>query len=112
MLWLDPEGFVTGFASGVDPAEARVLAATQKPVAAATFGSTEPLGPPAWKGVPTWYLVATQDQIIPPPAQELFAQRMGATTSSLDAGHLPFISHPDVVTDLVRAAATSIQSGS
>ena len=112
MLWLDPEGFVTGFASGVDPAEARVLAATQKPVAAATFGSTEPLGPPAWKGVPTWYLVATQDQIIPPQAQELFAQRMGATTSSVDSGHLPFISHPDVVTDLVREAATAIESGS
>lgn len=112
MLWLDPEGFVTGFASGVDPAEARVLAATQKPVAAATFGSTEPLGPPAWKGVPTWYLVATQDQIIPPPAQELFAQRMGATTSSVDSGHLPFISHPEVVTDLVREAATSVEAGS
>lgn len=112
MLWLEPEGFVTGFASGVDPAEAWVLAATQKPVAAATLLSEEPLGAPSWTSVPTWYLVAEEDQIIPAEAQQLFAGRMGATTSSVKSGHLPFISHPDVVTDLVRTAATAIESGS
>jgi len=112
MLWLDPAGFVTGFASGVDPAEAAVLAATQKPVAAATLLSEEPLGTPAWKSVPTWYLVAEEDQIIPAEAQQQFAGRMGATTSSVKSGHLPFISHPKVVTNLVRTAAEAIASGS
>jgi pimeloyl-ACP methyl ester carboxylesterase len=108
MLWLDPEGFVTGFASGVDPVEAKVLSAGQKPVAAATLLSEEPLGTPAWKSVPTWYLVAESDQIIPPEAQQLFAGRMGAETSTVASGHLPMISHPDVVTDLVLSAAQSL----
>ena len=70
MLWLDPEGFVTGFASGVDPAEAAVLAATQKPVAAATLLSEEPLGAPAWKSRArrgTWSARRTRSS--PPQAQ-------------------------------------------
>lgn len=111
-LWLDREGFLTGFADGVETDEARLLAAVQKPVAAATLLSETPAGPPAWAAVPTWYLIAEKDQIIPPQAQELFAARMGATTSTVDTGHLPMFVKPTVVTDLVLSAASSLAEAS
>ena len=111
-LWLDPAGFLEFFMPDVDPAKARVYEASQKPVAGATFVSDEPLGEPTWRTVPSWYLVATQDQIIPPDAQRFFAQRMGATTSEVDAGHVAYVSQPQVVVDLIRTAAGAISAGS
>jgi pimeloyl-ACP methyl ester carboxylesterase len=96
----------------VDPARARVFEASQKPVSGATFVSDEPLGEPTWRTVPSWYLVATEDQIIPPDAQRFFAQRMGATTSEVDAGHVAYVSQPQVVVDLIRTAAGAISAGS
>ena len=111
-VWLDPAGFVEFFMPDVDPARARVFEAAQKPVAGATFLSDEPLGVPTWRDLPSWYLVATQDQIIPPDAQRFFAQRMGATTSEVDAGHVAYVSKPQVVVDLIRSAAESLAAGS
>jgi pimeloyl-ACP methyl ester carboxylesterase len=60
---------------------------------------------PAWKSQPCWYLVATQDEAIPPDAQRQFASRMGATTTEVPASHLVLVSHPDEVAQLVRTAA-------
>ncbi len=77
-IWLDRDGFVQYFAPDVDPAQARVLAAVQKPIAASSFLGEES----AWKALPSWYLVPEQDQMIPPDAQRFMAQRTGATIPS------------------------------
>ena len=71
--WLPQDDFVTHFAAGVDPAKARVLHAVQQPIAMSTFDDV--MGVPAWKSHPTWYLVATEDQAIPPDAERQFARR-------------------------------------
>jgi pimeloyl-ACP methyl ester carboxylesterase len=98
-----PEGdFVEHFASGVDPAKARVLCAVQQPISLSTFEDV--MGVPAWKKHPSWYMVATGDQAIPPDAERQFAARMGATTVEVDAGHLAMISHPGEVLSLIKAA--------
>lgn len=75
-----------------------------QPLAASTL--VDVIGEPAWKHVPTWYLVATNDEAIPPDAERRFAKRMGATTIELDSSHVAMTSHPDAVADLIiRAAA-------
>lgn len=108
---LDPAGFVQFFAPDVDPAQAQVLAAVQKPIAASEFLSEEKFGPPTWKTVPSWYLVTEDDQMIPPPAQQFMAQRMGATVSSIKSSHVPMLSHPDVVANLIQTAAQAVSGG-
>jgi pimeloyl-ACP methyl ester carboxylesterase len=70
------------------------------------------MGTPAWKSHPTWYLVATEDQAIPPDAERMFAQRMGATTVEVPSSHVAMVSHPDEVVSLIQAAAQTVESGS
>jgi pimeloyl-ACP methyl ester carboxylesterase len=102
-----PEGdFVHHFASGVDPVTAKVLFAVQQPGAVAAFG--EQMGVPAWKSLPTWYLVAADDQAVWPDAERQMAKRMGATTVEVAAGHLAMISHPADVVNLVETAAQAV----
>jgi pimeloyl-ACP methyl ester carboxylesterase len=60
---------------------------------------------PAWKSLPSWYLVARNDEAIPPEAQRRFAARMGATTAEVSSSHLPMVSHPHEVSDLIQQAA-------
>ncbi len=105
--WLSEDDFVHHFAAGVDPVRAKVLYAVQQPLAGSTF--TDVLGVPAWRSLPSWYLVAAQDQAIPPDAERLFASRMGATTVEVPAGHLAMVSHPDEVTQLIRTAAQGVR---
>ena len=100
--WIPQDDFVKQFASGVDAARAAVLHAVQQPLAGSTF--TDVMGVPAWKSLPSWYLVATRDQAIPPDAERLFATRMGATTVEVPSGHLAMVSHPDEVTQLITTA--------
>jgi pimeloyl-ACP methyl ester carboxylesterase len=101
--WLPEDDFVTHFASGIDPVNARVLWAVQQPISMSAF--EDEMGTPAWKSLPSWYLVATGDQAIPPDAERQFAQRMGATTVEVDAGHLAMVSHAADVVRLIEAAA-------
>ena len=63
------------------------------------------MGVPAWKAVPSWYLVATNDEAIPPDAERLFATRMGATTVEVPSSHVAMVSHPDEVAQLIKTAA-------
>jgi pimeloyl-ACP methyl ester carboxylesterase len=99
-----PEGdFVRHFASGVDPVTAKVLFAVQQPGAVSAFA--ERMGVPAWKSLPTWYLVAAEDQAVLPDAERQMAKRMGATTVEVAAGHLAMVSHPADVVNLVETAA-------
>jgi pimeloyl-ACP methyl ester carboxylesterase len=105
-IWLPEDDFVKHFASGVDPVRARVLHAAQQPLAGSSF--TDVMGTPSWKSRPSWYMVATGDQAIPPDAERLFASRMGATTVEVDAGHLAMISHPGETAQLITAAAEAL----
>jgi pimeloyl-ACP methyl ester carboxylesterase len=63
------------------------------------------MGVPAWKSRPSWYLVATNDEAIPPDAERMFAKRMGASTIEVPAGHLAMVSHAADVVRMIEAAA-------
>jgi pimeloyl-ACP methyl ester carboxylesterase len=102
---LDRTKFRAVFAADVAEAETRIMAATQKPIAGACF--EQPTGTPAWKSIPSWYLLAREDQAIKPELQKFMSQRMGARTTEVASSHVPFISHPDVVAELIQQAATA-----
>jgi pimeloyl-ACP methyl ester carboxylesterase len=108
--WLPEEDYVAHFASDVDPVKARVMHAVQQGLSMSTFEDV--MGVPAWKSLPSWYLVATEDEAIPPDAERMFAQRMGATTVEAPSSHVAMVSHPGEVVRLIRAAAQIVQSGS
>jgi pimeloyl-ACP methyl ester carboxylesterase len=108
--WLPEEDYVAHFASDVDPVKARVMHAVQQGLSMSTFEDV--MGVPAWKSLPSWYLVATEDEAIPPDAERMFAQRMGATTVEVASSHVAMVSHPGEVVRLIRAAAQTVQSGS
>src|SRR5688572_9848978 len=101
--YLNPEMFPQAFAQDVNTTEAEILAAVQKPAHQSLF--TAPSGPPAWKELPTWFVVSENDRIIPPDAERMFAQRMNATTISLDSSHASPVSHPDEIAQLILDAA-------
>jgi pimeloyl-ACP methyl ester carboxylesterase len=63
------------------------------------------MGVPAWKSLPSWYLVATDDEAIPPDAERRFASRMGATTIEVPSSHVAMVSHPDEAARLIKTAA-------
>ena len=86
---LPEDDFVEHFAVGVAPATARVLWAVQQPISLSVFEDV--MGVPAWKSQPSWFLVATRDEAIPPDAERHFAARMGATTVEVDTGHLAMV---------------------
>jgi pimeloyl-ACP methyl ester carboxylesterase len=108
--WLPEEDFVKHFAADVDPVKARVMYAVQQPVAASGFQDV--MGVPAWKSLPTWFLVATADEAIPPEAERQFAARMGATTIEVASSHVAMVSHPDEVAQLIETAAMAVKSRS
>jgi len=102
-VWLSRDDFVHHFAADVDPIRANVMYAVQQGLAGSAF--TDVMSVPAWKSLPSWYLVATEDEAIPPDAERLFASRMGATTVEVASSHVAMVSHPDEVTGLITAAA-------
>jgi pimeloyl-ACP methyl ester carboxylesterase len=105
-LWITTDGFHKAFVGDATDAEAAVMAVVQGPLSIASF--TDKSGPPAWKKIPSWYLVSTNDQMIPPPAQEFMAKRMGATTRSVSASHASMIAHPQEVAEIISLAAESL----
>jgi pimeloyl-ACP methyl ester carboxylesterase len=107
--WLSEDDFVNHFAADVDPVRARVMYAVQQPLAASAFGDV--MGVPAWKSQPAWYLVATNDEAIPPGAERQFAARMGATTVEVPSSHVAMVSHPDDVVQLIESAAKEVPAG-
>jgi pimeloyl-ACP methyl ester carboxylesterase len=107
-VWLPQEDFVNHFAADVDPVKARVMYAVQQPLAATAFNQV--MGVPAWKSLPSWYLITTNDEALPPAAQRLFARRMGATVIEVPSSHLPFVSHPRDVVKLIETAAEAISA--
>src|SRR3989475_2962909 len=108
-VWLSEEDFVGHFAGDVDRPQARVMWAVQQPLAGSAFNDV--MGVPAWKSLPSWYLVATNDEAIPPDAERLFAKRMGATTVEIASSHVAMVSHPDAVVKLIKDAARTVGTG-
>jgi pimeloyl-ACP methyl ester carboxylesterase len=108
--WLPEDDFVNHFAGDIDPVKARVMCAVQQPLAASTFQDV--MGVPAWKSHPSWFLVAENDQAIPPDAERQFAKRMGATTVEVPTNHVAMVSHPDDVAQLIKTAAEAVQAAS
>jgi pimeloyl-ACP methyl ester carboxylesterase len=101
--WLPEDDFVNHFAADVDPVKARVMFAVQQPLHWSAL--EEVMGVPAWRALPSWFLVADGDQAIPPAAQRQFAPRMGATTVEVSTNHVAMVSHPDEVLQLIKTAA-------
>jgi pimeloyl-ACP methyl ester carboxylesterase len=107
-LWINRDGFHTAFAADATATEAAVMAAVQRPLSFASFAGKS--GAPAWKTIPSWYLICTDDHMIPPPAQEFLAKRMGAKVRSVASSHAPFMSRPQDVADIILAASASLSS--
>ena len=103
--WIPEDDFVGHFAADVDPVKAKVIHAVQQPLAASALD--EVMGVPAWKSLPSWFLVAEGDQAIPPDAERLFAKRMNATTTEVPTNHVAMVSHPDDVIALIKKAAAA-----
>src|SRR6266566_5114257 len=108
--WLSEDDFVNHFAADVDPVRARVMYAVQQPLATSAFGDV--MGVPAWKTLPSWYLVAADDQALPPAAERQFAARMGATTVEIPSSHVAMVSHPGEVAQLIKTAAETVPATS
>jgi len=100
---LSEESFLKYFANGVDHKTAEVLFATQGATAAAALGERTTVA--AWHSKPSFYAVAKQDHTIDPNLERFLAKRMNAKTIEVDSGHLPMVSHPQEIADLIIKAA-------
>ena len=100
---LTREGVDEVFAQDLTAAERALIFATQNPLAGAALGGE--ITKPAWKQKPSWYLRASEDHTIHPELQNTMSARMGATTVSVASSHLPMLSHPKDVADLIVKAA-------
>jgi pimeloyl-ACP methyl ester carboxylesterase len=102
-LFFDPAIFPQAFVQDVPPAQGAFLAAAQVPPAAAAFEAK--ISQPAWKTRRSWYVLATEDRIIPPPAQRMMAGRANAQIKEVRASHAAYISQPEAVADAIDDAA-------
>ena len=105
-LYLTREGVSTAFAQDLPRRTTDLMFATQRPFTQEAFG--EPSGPPAWKSIPSWYLVASEDRAIPPATQRFMAERANAQTTEVKASHVAHISQPEAVTRIILQAAESL----
>ena len=102
-LYIDRARFHEVFAADISQAEVRIAAATQKPINGNVFGAS--VDKVAWKAIPSWYLVATEDRAINPDQQRFYVKRMGAKSIEVKSSHVPFASHPADVARLIKEAA-------
>jgi pimeloyl-ACP methyl ester carboxylesterase len=100
---LPEEAFETAFAQNASAQELKILAATQRPISPACI--TVPVEAPLWKNVPAWYLVAQHDHMIPEKTQRFLAERMNAHVSAYAVDHLPSVTAPSLVADIIVDAA-------
>jgi pimeloyl-ACP methyl ester carboxylesterase len=104
-LFLDRDKFAPSFAADVPAKEAAFMADSQVPWGVDALGGT--VTDPAWRSKPSWYLVATDDHMIPPPAQRSMAERAGATVKEVTGSHSVYVSQPAAVAELIKQAARS-----
>ena len=107
-IWMLPEG-VESFAGDLSEQEKKVVWATHFAPAADLF--TQKLDGVAWRSKPSWYVVAKNDRTVQPELERFLAKRMGATTTEVASSHVPMLSHPDVVINVIRAAAKAVREG-
>jgi len=105
-LYLDKEKFHDSFAGDVSEEDAAFMADSQVPWGVDALGGT--ISDPAWRSKPSWYLVATEDRMIPPPAQRQMSERAGATVVEVEGSHAVYVSKPDLVADLIERAASEV----
>ncbi|HEY1594938.1 MAG TPA: alpha/beta hydrolase [Thermoleophilaceae bacterium] len=104
--WIPEDDFLGHFAADIDPVKAKVMYAVQQPLHLSTFDDV--MGTPAWKSLPSWYLVAENDEVIPADAERQFAQRMGADTIEVASGHCAMVSHPEEALERIVTAANAV----
>lgn len=102
-LYIDRGQFRELFAADLPAAEVAVLAASQKPIKGDVFGASVPQA--AWKTIPSWFIVATEDRAIHPDLERFYAKRMGARTVEIKSSHVPFVSNPEAVARVIEEAA-------
>ena len=105
-IWLKPEG-IACFAGDLSEQEQKSVYATHYAPAADIFSLNAP--GVAWKSKPSWYIVANNDRTVHPDLQRFVAKRMGASTHAVDSSHVPMLSHPGFVLDVIRKAAMTVQ---
>jgi pimeloyl-ACP methyl ester carboxylesterase len=105
-LFLDRQRFAASFAGDLPAAQAQFMADSQVPWGLGALGDA--ITDPAWRSKPSWYLVATDDRMIPPPAQRAMSERAGATVIESPGSHSVYVSHPDAVAELIRSAAGAV----
>ncbi|MGA7890117.1 MAG: alpha/beta hydrolase [Candidatus Sulfotelmatobacter sp.] len=105
-IWLRPEG-TKYFCGDLSEQEQKLVWATQGVPVPDLFNAKA--GGTAWKSKPSWYIVAKNDRTVPPDMERFVAKRMGATTTEVASSHVIMLSHPDVVIDVIRAAANAVQ---
>ena len=103
LLFFNRGAFLAAFAPDVPMATRVFMADAQVPLAASAFAA--PIANPAWKTKPSWYLVSSNDVIIPPDVERMYAKRMRATTQEVAGSHVAFISHPDIAAHIIEDAA-------
>jgi pimeloyl-ACP methyl ester carboxylesterase len=106
-IYLKPSVFTDYFAQDLPRRQALLLAATQRPLAASA--GVEPSGEPAWRTIPSWYVLGTRDRIITPASQLAMAQRAGARITKVSASHVSLISRPDVVVRVIGEAVRAVE---
>jgi pimeloyl-ACP methyl ester carboxylesterase len=105
-IWLKPAG-LSCFAGDLPDAEQKLVYATQAVPVPDLF--TQKVEGTAWKNKPSWYIVATKDRTVHPDLERAAAKRMGATTVEADSSHVPMLSKPGLVLDVIRQAASAVQ---
>jgi pimeloyl-ACP methyl ester carboxylesterase len=108
-VWMLPEG-VKCFAGDLSEEEQRVVWATHFAPAANLFN--EKVEGTAWRSKPSWYIVAKNDRTVQPELERFLAKRMGATTYEVESSHVPMLSNPDMVLDVIRTAANALKTRS
>src|SRR4051812_31143372 len=108
-LFLDREKFHDSFAGDLSADEAAFMADSQVPWGVDALGGT--ISEPAWRTKPSWYLVTTEDRMIPPPAQREMSGRAGATVVEADGSHSIYVSQPEAVVALIESAASEVKTG-
>jgi len=105
-FWYDKAKFHAGFCADLSAEKAAFMYDSQLPTAVAAFGGI--ISHAAWRTKPSWFVVAKQDETIPPDAERFFAKRAGSKVTEIQASHVVFISHPKEVAEVIEAAATGV----
>jgi len=103
LLYIDRAKFHDIFAQDLPLVQTNVMAVTQKPLTSSAFGATTKVA--AWRTTPSWFVVAQNDNVIPPDLERFFAKRMGAETTEINSSHVVFMSHPKEVVEVIESAA-------